>query len=221
MPQAPLRADVLAVFVKVPTPGRVKTRLAQAVGAEAAAAMYAQMGRLIVAACVVPTRYRAAVWFAPADGKEATRSWLNRLAVDDFLGQPEGDLDLRLSTAFAHHFARGARRVVVIGSDCPDVDHALVQRAFHALAHNDLVIGPALDGGFYLLGLTSPAATLFRGVAWSTDAVCRQTRENARGLGLSVALLPALRDVDTIEDAHLLGLLPSDTPPHQCRNHHA
>ena len=208
MAQPLSHADVLGVFVKVPTPGHVKTRLAQSVGADHAAALYRFIGRQVVAQCVDPGGHRTAIWFAPSGGEAGTRAWLEWLGVDDFLSQPDGGLGVRLTATFDHHFAHGARRVVVIGSDCPDVGRELVHRAFAALEQDDLVVGPAVDGGFYLLGLNSPAPELFRDIEWSTDAVYRQTMTNAGRLGLSMAVLPELQDVDTVDDARALGLLP-------------
>jgi glycosyltransferase A (GT-A) superfamily protein (DUF2064 family) len=114
--------------------------------------------------------------------------------------------------AFGRHFREGASRVVLIGSDCPGVDRLTVQHAFEALAENDVVLGPSEDGGFYLIGLAAPAPGLFRRVAWSTGAVLTQTIRNAERLGLRVGLLPALRDIDTAEDALALGWLPGPAP---------
>lgn len=205
--------DVLGVFVKAPVAGRVKTRLAAEVGARLAARLYRGIGRDIVAACVRPEAYRTVVWFSPPGAQRSVRTWLKGLQVSAFAPQREGGLGVRLSAAFRHPFREGARRVVVIGSDCPDVDRELVARALTALGDHDVVIGPANDGGFYLLGLRAPAAGLFRGVAWSTEAVLDQTLANAGRLGLEWGLLPTLRDVDTVADARALGLIRMAHPP--------
>ncbi len=199
--------DVLGVFVKAPVAGRVKTRLAAEVGARRAARLYRGIGRDIVAACVLPEAHRTVVWFSPPGAQRSVRTWLQGLPVSAFAPQREGGLGVRLSAAFGHHFREGARRVVVIGSDCRDVDRELVARALTALGDHDVVIGPANDGGFYLLGLRAPAAGLFRGVAWSTEAVLDRTLANAGRLGLECGLLPTLRDVDTVADARALGLI--------------
>jgi len=206
-------ADVLGVFVKAPDPGTVKTRLAADIGAVRAAALYRRIGRTLVAECVAPGRHRTVAWFAPASREAAVQEWLASCGLDGLRCQPGGGLDARLAAAFDHHFAEGARRVVVIGSDCPEVGASLVEQAFRALERDDLVIGPAMDGGYYLLGLNAPAPGLFQNIAWSTDAVYRQTMDHAARLGLSTAVLPRLRDVDTVEDARVLGLLPPDAHP--------
>lgn len=204
-------ADVLGVFVKAPEPGRVKTRLGRIIGARRAATLYRRMGLRVVERCLDPHRYRTMVWFAPVESDAAVRGWLGQLGIDGFLGQAPGGLGARLLGAFAYHFANGAHRVVIIGSDCPGVDAALIRRAFSALEESDLVIGPAQDGGFYLLGLTRRAPGLFRRIEWSTAAVFRQVMRNASVLGRTVAVLRTLRDVDTVEDAQAAGLL--NSPP--------
>jgi rSAM/selenodomain-associated transferase 1 len=200
------RTDALAVFVKTPDPGRVKTRLAHEIGPEEAAALYHRLGRAVVSQCGADDHHTV-VWFAPSEGEAAVRSWLSGLGVAEFVAQRSGGLGARLAGTFARHFREGAGRVVVIGSDCPDVDRVVVQRAFETLERHALVLGPSEDGGFYLIGLTAPAPGLFRRVAWSTPAVLEQTVRNARRLGLEPALLPVLRDIDTIEDALALGWL--------------
>jgi hypothetical protein len=93
--------------------------------------------------------------------------------------------------------------VLVVGTDIPDMSPGVLQRAACALQRHDAVIGPAADGGYYLLGLRRVPGGLFEGVAWSTGAVCQQQVDNARRLGLDVAplnTLPVLRDIDTVQD---------------------
>jgi len=199
--------DVLAVFVKAPAPGRVKTRLARDIGPVPAAELYARLGREVITGTTCRSRYSTAAWYAPAESSEVVQAWLSDLGVAEFLAQPERGLGKRLSTAFSHHFRRGARRVVIIGSDCPGVSRSLVADAFAALGRQDMVLGPAVDGGFYLIGLSAPAPGLFRRVAWSTEVACHQTRRNAGRLGRSVATLPMLRDIDSAADAVALGWL--------------
>ncbi|HXI20035.1 MAG TPA: TIGR04282 family arsenosugar biosynthesis glycosyltransferase [Gemmatimonadales bacterium] len=206
MAQRPPPTEILAIFVKAPEPRRVKTRLALEIGPEAAADLYRRLGRGIVARSG-SAGYSTVAWFAPADGGEGVSSWLGGLGVDRFLPQRGAGLGARLAGTFARHFREGAGRVVVVGSDCPDVDEGLVARAFAALGDRDLVLGPTLDGGFYLIGLTARVPGLFRRVAWSTSAVSRRTLENAERLGLRVATLPTLRDIDTVADARALGWL--------------
>jgi hypothetical protein len=191
-------ARTLVVFVKEPRPGAVKTRLAAAIGDADAAAVY----RVIVEALLQATtpeagEYERLVFYAPPDAGERLRSWLpsGRLRK-----QGEGDVGARMAEAFERCFARGASRVVVVGSDVPALGRADVVAAFEALAAHDVALGPAEDGGYYLVGLRSPQPALFDGVAWSSSSVLAETLARASAAGLSVARLPPLRDVDTIED---------------------
>jgi uncharacterized protein len=221
MVRSPCPADVLAVFVKAPEPGRVKTRLAAAIGTGRATLLYRRMGYLVTEQCAAPESHHTVVWYTPARGEAAVRAWLGCLPVDDLLPQAEGGLGERLDGTFDRHFGDGARRVIVIGSDCPTIARALIHRAFQSLAEADLVVSPSRDGGFCLLGLRAPAPGLFRRVEWSSDAVYRRMMLNAAQLGLTAAVLPELRDVDTVADAHALGLLePGSFPWNGARHEH-
>jgi rSAM/selenodomain-associated transferase 1 len=151
--------------------------------------------------------HETVVWFTPKEARTLVRDWLADLAVAEYRAQPAGTLGSRLIAAFRHHFQAGARRVILMGSDCPGVDVPLVSKAFGSLKEHDLVLGPAQDGGYYLIGLQRPEPRLFRRVSWSTDSVLAQTLLRARRLGLRSAILPTLRDIDTPEDAAALGLL--------------
>ncbi len=110
------------------------------------------------------------------------------------------DLGERLSAAFAEMLADSTDRAVVIGADCPDIGPAVIREAFTALGEHDLVLGPARDGGYYLIGLRRPAPTLFAGVSWGTDRVLQETLERAERDSLKVATLGVLGDIDTPED---------------------
>ena len=114
--------------------------------------------------------------------------------------QADGGLGRRMERAFANAFDEGEKRVVLIGTDCPDVSPGILQQAFDALLVNDVVLGPALDGGYYLVGLRKPAPVLFSGLEWGTSRVLRDTVAIADGAGLSVHLLDPLPDVDRPED---------------------
>jgi hypothetical protein len=189
-------ADQLIIFLKAPHAGAVKTRLAQAIGADAACAAYRRLVEVLLnrltAIDAVELR------FAPDDALEEIKPWLRpgwRAA-----GQGAGDLGQRLTRAFAEAFATGARRVVVIGSDCPDVTPDDIHAAWASLGRHDLVFGPAADGGYWLIGLCRAEPRLFDGIAWSTDTVLQKTRDRARAAGLTVHLLRELHDVDSDAD---------------------
>lgn len=196
----------LGVFARAPVAGFVKTRLAREIGPAAAAALYGRLGRQVVAAAV-ESGYRTTVWFTPAARRDAVRVWLDRVGAVALCPQPRGHLGTRLAHAFGRSFAAGDRAVVMIGTDAPGVNRHIVREAFRVLRAHDLVLGPSLDGGYYLIGLTAPQPALFRGIPWSTKDVLRVTESRARARGLTFRLLTPLRDVDRARDARALGLL--------------
>jgi rSAM/selenodomain-associated transferase 1 len=193
-----LSADRLIVFVKRPRPGEVKTRLARDIGAPDAAWLYQAMAEHVLRETAAPPEaYERLVLFAPPEAEADIARWL---PAEARAPQAAGDLGRRMADAFASAFADGARRVVLIGTDAPGLDRDLVEQAFAALHDHDVAMGPACDGGYYLIGLAAPHAGLFEGIAWSTATVCAATLERARALGLRHRLLPELRDVDTLAD---------------------
>lgn len=186
----------------------MKTRLSIDIGPAAAAALYRRVGRSVVAATGVgATDYRTIVWFTPPRARAIMRRWLDGLPVTEFRAQAAGTLGTRLRRAFERCFAEGDRAVVMIGSDCPGIRGRDVRRAFHALERSDVVLGPALDGGYYLIGLRAPQPALFRAIPWSSAEVMRITHERARALKLSCRILRRLRDMDHARDARALGVL--------------
>ena len=196
----------LIVFAKVPRPGRVKTRLAAAIGDARAASLYRVMGRRVLDG-VRGGDYRLVAYIDPAHELDAARAWLGAAGAD-FRAQEGGDLGERLVDAFRREFRR-ARRVCAIGTDAPAVDRRVVEGAFAELSSSDLVLGPALDGGYYLIGATGYWPDLFRDVPWSTEDVMTATLARARALKLRTATLEPLPDIDTIEDLERVG----HTPP--------
>jgi rSAM/selenodomain-associated transferase 1 len=107
-----------------------------------------------------------------------------------------------VSRAFASHFADGARSVVLIGTDCPDISLNHLRAAFRYLENHDLVLGPAFDGGYYLIGLSANRPELFEGIGWGESSVLEKTITTAESAGLRTALLDPLRDIDRPEDLH-------------------
>jgi uncharacterized protein len=188
----------LVVFVKEPRPGAVKTRLAAAVGDEDAAQLYRAFVETVLAATTPEAgEYERLVFYDPPEAGERMRAWLpsGRLRK-----QSAGDVGQRMAACFARCFARGASQVVLAGSDAPALGRAEVRAAFAALAEHEVALGPAHDGGYYLVGLRAPQPALFEGVAWSTASVLDETLVRAAAAGLSVAQLAPLRDVDTADD---------------------
>jgi len=191
-------SDLLIVFVKTPRPGLVKTRLAAAIGAEHAAALYRAMAeRVFRETDPANATYARVVCYAPADGRREVDAWL---PGERLHAQSAGDLGARMAAAFEWAFDGGAARVVLIGTDTPDLSRGDLLHAFESLRASDLVVGPSLDGGYYLIGLPRPIPALFERIPWSTPTVLGETLTRAESLGLSVAPLAVRGDIDTVED---------------------
>jgi uncharacterized protein len=193
-------ADVLAVFVKEPRPGTVKSRLAAAVGPEAAAGVYRVLAEEVVRR-TAPRRdeYERVVVFDPPAAGAAIGEWLG-VTAGALLPQVPGDIGVRMDRAFDALFQRGARRVALIGTDVPALRFEDVRDALETLDDHDVAVGPATDGGYYLIALKRPAPELFRGIGWSGPDVLARTLDRAAGRALSVRVLRTIGDVDTIED---------------------
>jgi len=195
----------LLVFLKAPRPGQVKTRLAADIGADEAARVYRGLAERVLAQ-TSPERadsYQRVLFFAPADAQAEIAAWL---PGETLVAQDPGDLGRRMEAAFALAFARGATRAALIGTDVPRLSRVHVEEALNALDRCPVVLGPATDGGYYLVGLRQPQPDLFRDVAWGTSSVRETTLHRAAALGLAVHLLPPLRDVDTAADLDAEGL---------------
>ena len=186
----------LVILLKAPRAGAVKTRLAQTLGADAACAAYRQLVGTLLAN--LSSLRAVELCFTPGDAGAEVEPWLRE--EWSLCPQSEGDLGGRLHAVFADHFRSDADRVVVIGSDCPAVTATDIKDAWLALSAHDVVLGPALDGGYWLIGLRAPQPGLFTAMPWSTDAVLAETMRRAREAGLRVALLRELSDVDTEAD---------------------
>jgi uncharacterized protein len=198
----------LIVFTRYPQPGKAKTRLIPALGAEGAAALQRQMTEHTlkhVQTLIDRRPLSAEIWFAGTAAPEALES--DRQRMQNWLGsewrycpQPGGDLGTRMAHAVQAAFSAGAQRVVVIGTDCPDLVAEKLVQAFQVLETHDLVLGPAVDGGYYLIGLSQCVPTLFANIAWSTCEVLQQTVEAAKQANLSIGYLARLADIDRPED---------------------
>jgi hypothetical protein len=196
----------LGIFAQAPIPGRVKTRLTEDVGPSTATELYWQVGRRVVTS-VAGSGYRTIIWFTPSTEGAFVREWLDGLGRVELRPQGGGALGERLVQAFARHFADGARRAIIVGTDCPGIERRHVAEAFAALDAHDVVLGPTQAGGVYLIGLREPQPALFRGVHWSSAAVQAQLKARAADARLVPHLLRPLREVETLQDARVLGLL--------------
>lgn len=197
------RPSQVIVFLREPRAGLVKTRLASAIGARQAARLYRAFVQDTLHAAASLSGADLEVRFTPSLAKRSRilslaprgsrRRWVLR-------PQSTGGLGERLSRAARDAFRQGAASVILLGSDCPLLGSGELKAADNALRRNDVVLGPARDGGYYLIGLSRPAPGLFRNVPWSTPEVLGKTLERAEALGLTIALLRELPDVDTLGD---------------------
>lgn len=194
------RRERFILFTRYPLPGRAKTRLIPALGCQGAADVQRRMTEVVCAEMLRLRRHRpVSLEIRYTDGDEASlRDWLRIQAA--YRPQGRGNLGGRLWRSFSKAFAGGARRVVAVGSDCPALSHRTAAKALDKLKRYDLVLGPAKDGGYYLIGLASPQPELFTGISWGTGEVLAQTLMAARSRGLSFFLLEPLADVDRPED---------------------
>ena len=194
-----MRTAALGVMCKAPRPGASKTRLAGWLGAAAAAELSACFLRDVAATMeLVPEHLgrRGYGVYAPAGAE----SELRPLLPDSFdlVLQSDADFGTVLLQATRHLLKRGHDCSILINSDSPTLPHSLLVHAIEALREpsDRVVLGPATDGGYYLIGLKTAHAELFRDIPWSTAEVFRRTIERARDIGLSVMTLPAWYDID-------------------------
>ncbi len=186
----------LIIFGRYPKPGKTKTRLIPALGPEGAADLHRQMaGHTFHWAKQLALAGSALVEVHFAGGSE---NLMRQCFGDDlpYHAQVPGDLGDRLAVAFQDAFRSGAQRTLVVGTDCPGLSQAVAEDALGRLSENDLVLGPAADGGYYLIGLRRDAPQLFSDIPWGTGEVLDRTLRKASELKMSVSLLQTLRDVD-------------------------
>jgi len=195
-----MSGDRLVVITRYPEAGRVKTRLQTALGEEEAARVHREMAEHTMATAVAWSGRAGVDLEVRTDGatEEAFREWLGSGPALE--AQGEGDLGERMSRIFEDGFKRGDDRIVLVGTDLPQLTPAHIQLAFEKLLHHDLVLQPATDGGYGLIGLKSPAPQLFTGIGWGTSDVLGVTLEKAAVSGLSISLMKPLGDIDTPED---------------------
>ena len=194
-----VQKNVLIVFVKFPEPGKVKTRIARDLGAERAAEIYSQMAARIIHDVSGPDTYRTIIYFDPPAREDEIRTWLgaNSLSYESQSGGTIGD---RMSNAFHKVFSEGTERAVLIGTDIPEITADAVSAAFVLLDDADVVLGPAEDGGYYLIGLKRFEPILFRDIDWGTNTVYNRTLDRIVEKNLGHKLLDTLKDIDTADD---------------------
>jgi hypothetical protein len=171
-----------------------------ALGAEGAAKLQKQMTEHTLANArklKLSRSLNIQVYFAGGT-KQLMEEWLGTDIT--YYPQAEGDLGKRMDSAIKNALVTEMKRVVTIGIDCPDINQSILNQAFSALKQKDLVLGPAADGGYYLIGVNRLIPELFKNINWGTETVLAETQTIANRLNLTVEYLPILRDVDRPED---------------------
>lgn len=190
---------VLIVFAREPLPGSVKTRLAASIGNHAAVDLYETMLQDVLKTARQLTDIEIVVFW---DCEKESLPVLSEKYSCNSRCQIAGNLGQRMQAAFEEMFADGCELCCIIGSDAPDLPLPYVQEAYQLLAtlQVDVVLGPSLDGGYYLLGLRQVWGQLFTAIPWSSAAVLEQSLAAVRDSGLTAALLSEWQDIDTVED---------------------
>jgi len=215
----------LIIFMRYPEPGKVKTRLSKDAGNENGVKLYRCFVETLLKRVSMDylhkqdkenksglseNRYDISVFFTPENERNKMINWLG--AGYEFYAQFGDDLGERILNAFNVMFDKGAKKVVIIGSDAPTLDAKLMTEAFKGLNQHDVVIGPARDGGYYLIGLSFISkkiteywnGNIFSNVEWDSGKVYNQTVGNLKSGGFTFTLLPELYDIDVYEDLFLL-----------------
>ena len=192
-----MSSECLGLFAKCWKPGEVKTRLAETIGAEQAAAVYFQFVSTLLERLGDCGNQR---WLSYTPSECALQ--VQAMISDGWKTepQPRGDLGRRMRTFFERRFAAGCERVVLLGTDSPNVPVEFVRHAFDQLRRHDVVVGPSEDGGYWLVGATGGVPDIFESIAWSTPQVWPATLAAIRSANLSHAELPTWYDVDRQED---------------------
>jgi len=195
----PTTMNTLIIFLKYPEAGKVKTRLAEDIGADKAADLYSSMAMKIIDNTADPENYITTVFYDPPSKLKEIRDWIGEKEVQ-FSPQTGKTLGDKISNAFKEVFDNGSDKAVIIGTDCIDVTSDTINHTVDMLNQNDIILGPAEDGGYYLLGLKKHIPQIFEKIDWSTDCVLNQTIEKLNKHKLKYHLLKTLRDIDDVYD---------------------
>ena len=198
----------LIIFTRYPDPGKTKTRLIPALGARKAAELQRKMTEKIAgeALKLIKKHGTRVTIFFTGTTKEKMETWLGNSF--QYHLQSKGDIGNRMSNGFFQTFNSTTESVILVGSDIPELTSTIIEQGFIALKKYDSVIGPSMDGGYYLIGMTSKNApqlinVLFSGIPWSTCDVLKVSIQRLADGGYTHSLLPVLCDIDQPEDIHL------------------
>ncbi|MBK0382479.1 TIGR04282 family arsenosugar biosynthesis glycosyltransferase [Pedobacter sp. SD-b] len=185
----------IIIFLKYPELGRSKTRLAATVGNENALKVYKE---LLNHTNLITKNLNCDKFLFYDKVSSNKMPWGDDIYQTAY--QKESDLGGRMEDAFEQLFLKGYESVLIVGSDCYELDQTIIENAFEMLKSKDVVIGPAKDGGYYLLGLNKMVKPIFSDVAWSTEKVYDDTVKILKSLNIQHATTPVLSDIDVFED---------------------
>ncbi|TGM05135.1 TIGR04282 family arsenosugar biosynthesis glycosyltransferase [Leptospira jelokensis] len=185
----------LIIFAKQPKLGQVKTRLAQTIGDSKALEVYEELLDITESVTADLEAEKIVYWDQIPDSGHSYFQIGYKHSK-----QSSGDLGTKMANAFQYEFQKSKGKVLIIGTDCPYLKASIFLDAYKALEHSDFVIGPALDGGYYLLGMNEYLPFVFDGIPWSTDSVLTLTLENIKRNHFKCTLLEELDDIDTIHE---------------------
>ena len=186
------------VFAKEPVAGLVKTRMQPTLSAQQACALHTDL-LLWVCRTLCETKQADVELWVSGDRKHPAFEACEALGIDALQSQSGGNLGDRMFNAISESLSR-YQKVILVGSDCPQIDADYLRRALLALDHNPLVLGPATDGGYVLIGATAIQTELFQDIAWGTDTVFYDTVQRIEAQGIGWSALPPLADIDRPED---------------------
>ena len=187
--------NVLIIFVKNPQLGKVKSRLAKSIGDMNALSVYKKLLKM-TKEIVIDLEFDKRVCYS--DMIDQDDLWDNGIFQKGL--QKGDDLGLRMYNAFKDASEDSYQKICLIGSDIIELTDEIIIKAFSLLDEHDIVLGPSFDGGYYLIGMKTPAKVLFENISWSTGVVLSETINEIHKLKLNYALLPTLNDIDEIED---------------------
>jgi uncharacterized protein len=191
------------IFAKYPEEGKVKTRLAKSFGYEFAAGFYRAMTDHLLNVCrTLPEQdFSLDLFYNDLTKTEQ----INKINGNRFVIhlQEGNNLGEKMKNAFHLQFKKGFKKIVIIGTDCPEINADILLKSFEELSNSDIVIGPSSDGGYYLLGMKMQHPFLFEGIEWSSDRVLSETLVKIKEKNLILFQLPELNDIDTEEDLRL------------------
>jgi uncharacterized protein len=201
----------LIIFTKAPGAKDIKSRLAKTIGDGHARRLYHNFV-LDLLKEMDQGSYSLKVFFDPPDQRGSMTAWLGK--DRSYEPQEGADLGEKMRHAFEKYFSEGYEALILIGSDLPDLPAAMIEKGFATLKNSDAVIGPALDGGYYLIGFTAAAFSpdVFTAIPWGRGDVCESTCRIIKKKGLRLSVLPPWRDMDTIEDLRALMITHAETP---------